>query len=346
MSTRLAGVKRRRTDRQAGEGFNQPHFSDRIADREPTYSVNVEAPQSVIVISNEKRKNGGSFNFTQEIGTIPNAGRIRVKKISVDHLWDNINDANRVVTFTYFDNSASLTATLTTTLTTGHYTDDGFIAHFNAAMVTTIAAAISAGQLAAGCSVVIAKQDLADSSGTAYPTNTRQELNITLPDNLDYVEFEISSFFSFGNTVHGLSQRTAPAHITSISPTGWYPPARITNAAGGIAPHNGPANYIGSRYYIVESKNLTRGTKMLSYGITTSALGIFYCHTPYQGGLDKDMFTQEEQELDNAHSISCSLTRQVGGDVDIRIIDEWGNVPTSYYKNPHFSLTLVVSKHY
>lgn len=343
------GVKRMRTGPQSTNNFATRHAEDRVADREPNYTVGITAPESVVLISSDKRDSGSPYQFTQTISTIPNVGRIRVKKVTVDHLFHNVHANNNQLAISNDYTVPSKTVVLT--LDIGIYSLADFASHLQAKIRTYLSTTT-----ADFANATVSPAALM--CGASSPTDTqRKRLVITNVDNISPMYFLGCSFFEYGNPMHGLGSRTIPSHLLApawvvptdpepiqyVSPTGWYPPAVIAQNGGSYS--GGIANGVASHYYIIASQNLTQGSKMQSYGATANALGIFYCLSNDQSGTG-DYLVQEEQELDNAHSVSASLTRQIGGSVDITIFSEYGHIPTTCVENAIFSMSLVISKHY
>lgn len=329
------GVKRMRTGPQSTNNFATRHAEDRIADREPNYTVGITAPESVVLISSDKRTSGSPYQFTQTISTIPNVGRIRVKKVTVDHLFYNIHNNNNRLIIT--DDPTDPTRSFTITFDVGIYSLGQFANYLQAEIRNYPPATFNTS--------TVADVDLSCGNAT-YLTNTGRDRYRIISNAFDLYILPCP-FIEYGNPMHGIGERTVPPHITANfpnykSPTGWYPPPAIS---GGTAYYGGIANGVASMYYIISSQNLSQGSKMQSYGATSNALGIFYCLSNDQNGTG-DYLVQEEQELDNAHSVSASLTRQIGGSVDITLFSEYGHVPTTCVENAIFSMSLVISKHY
>ena len=339
-STRLSGVKRARTGPQSTNTFNERHAGDRTADREPVYNVSIPAPESTLVISNDKRDTGTAMSFTQNISTVPNVGRVRINKLVVDHLFDTINTNNNVI---IYDRTATGATAFTFIIPTGLIT--------SAALATLIAAQIQADIITISvgftCTIV----------ATVIPGGGRTQWIFTTTDGTgpDPLFFFQSSFFTYGNSVHGMSNRTLPAHYDSavpltvpyVSPTGWFPPAVLPAVSTAVPINTGMANNVPSHYYVISSINLTQGTKLQSYGTTQNAIGIIYNITDLQATITvPSNWSQEGIQTQNTHQISATQTRQIGGAVDIRIEDEFGFLAQSSVENFYFSVTLVIGKHY
>ncbi len=331
---RISGVKRSRPEnRQDGSLFTSRHGGDRSAEREPDF-VNVqEPPGGILTLDASKRTGGSLYNFVQPVSVISNAGRVRLRKIFVDHLWDNINTRCNTINF------AAAGVPLQATLTTGIYTAANL-----ALELTSILTA------AAGAAITVT---------TAVDATTgRSRFFITTPALVTF-QWLNCNFIANGNHTHGFS---VPVPGT---PTGWGPDPTVIPAATGPVVAAGFANMVYATQYTIRSSNITKADKMESYGTATDTIGAFYVSTNLQGVdlQDRDFTSQETIEYNEPHQTSSTHVKQIGGPIDIEVVDQYGftaeatqvvtNIngggaapDTQTFNNPTFVLEFVISMHY
>jgi len=334
----IPATKKRKRGDSEGAVFTTPHGSDRGAERDPEYVNAQQPPGGLIALDSGLRKLGTSFDFVQNISVVPTLGRVRLKKIFVDHLWDTINSHNDVLN--WIDDPTGVATPQTITLPRGIYTPVNL-----ALEMTSLMAAQQAG-IVVLCPI--------------EATTGRRRFNIASPTT-DF-QWADCPFIKYGNHVHGFAIRLPLRDAVPSSITGWGPDLRVQ--AAGPTQAAGYANMVHATFYAVRSNNLTRSQKQQSFGTSTQVMGVIYVGTQDQDETrDRDNMGQETLENVEPHQTSVTVVKQIGGDVDISLIDQYGFVAEATasvnviagggtpstpvpFNNAHLGLLFTITQHY
>lgn len=312
---------------------------------EPPY-VNAQTPSSALIsIDNSQRITGTPTDFKVLIPEVTNGARIYVKAFSVEHLWNTITSYNNnIVVSTSSETQAyqvpigiynlhDLVDTLNN-LTNGSKALDQFV-----------------------------KFEIIPFAGQ-YNNNTlscigRPSIQF---EAIDDFKFETSSFFYYGESIHGLSifvdsnRWRAPIPSDYALATNYY-------VTGQKYKGKGAACCIPSRIYYICSNNLYRGSDVSSSTPVSNIIAAFGLRSNDQSTMVVDTigtpttykydinFTQgdygktEDVDYNFANQIAVNPNETVGGSVDITIYDGYGNRAESAASNASLLILLIISKH-
>ena len=291
------------------------HQFDRILNVEAPYSTERKPASCLLTVSNANRADGTQYNFRQNVGAIINGGGLGLKEIAVSHRWNTIHLNNQTIQYEF--NSVIYSHQIPV----GYYTVASLVVVVDAFLAADTAADVvcTAGTDASGADVFV----------------------ITLVGGAagDF-EFVRSDFIYHGPFVHGLSVYKNRGEEGQGSAEGWYPPPKMFTGGAPVVYSGCEALMLASLYYVITSANLSKSHKMHAYGSKSGTLGAFIVTPATNLTLERIVLNTQEIEL------RLDTNNNVGDNVDIVVIDQFGNVASSFDPCAVFTLMFSVSLRY